>query len=149
MSVVALAVLAAGCSSDEPRPRGERQTAAPTQATETSARDPISQVQLAKLAAFLKKVEFVSQIGARFELRYVQYTSPTDAVAEYEGLKSGDTVIATTDDNWAHASRLLIDWDLADLVSYVPLGHGRSRSKPRVSTQVFRRRLSCCTQAGR
>jgi hypothetical protein len=54
----------------------------------------------------------------------VQYTSPTDAVAEFEGPKSDDRVIATTDDNWAHASGLLISWDLADLVDYLPLGRG-------------------------
>ena len=125
VSLVALALLAAGCSGDEPRPRGEqRQARASTQAPESVARDPISQAKQAKLVALLKKAEFLNRIGVGFELRDVQYTSPTDAVAEFDGTKSGGIVIATTDDNWAHASRLLISRNLAELVSYVPLGRG-------------------------
>jgi hypothetical protein len=88
------------------------------------ARDPVSKAKLAELAAFLRRAEFVDRVGAGFELRDVQYTSHTEAVAEFDHPKSGDVVVATTDDNWAHASRLLIRWDLADLVSYVPLGRG-------------------------
>jgi PBP1b-binding outer membrane lipoprotein LpoB len=77
VSLVALAVLAAGCSSDEPRPRSEqRQAGAPTQAPESVARDPISKAKLARLAAFLKKVEFINRIGAGFELRDVQSPRP-------------------------------------------------------------------------
>jgi hypothetical protein len=122
-SFIALAVLAAGCSSDEPRPRSQhRQAGAPTQAPESEARDPISKAKLAKLAAFLRRAEFIDRVGAGFELMDVQYTSPTDAVAQFDGPKSGDVVIATTDDNWAHASRLLIRW--GDRASYVPLGRG-------------------------
>ena len=34
------------------------------------------------------------------------------------------SVIATTDDNWTHATGLAISWDLADLVDYLPLGRG-------------------------
>ncbi len=133
-SLVSLAVLAAGCSSDEPRPRGEqRQTSAPTQDPESVATDPVSKAKLTRLAAFLKRAEFVDRVGAGFELRNVQYTSHTEAVAEFDHPKSGDVVVATTDDNWAHASRLLIRWDLADRVSSVPLGRGavaiRARSQ--------------------
>jgi hypothetical protein len=70
----------------------------------------------------MDEARFVDRVGAEFELREVQHT---DAVAEFldQDAKSDDwgMVIATTDDNWAHASRLFISWDLADLVSCVPL----------------------------
>lgn len=72
----------------------------------------------------MKKAEFIDRVGAGFELRDVQYTSPTDAVASFDGRKSGDTVIATTNDNWTRATQLLIRGDLAESVTYVPLVGG-------------------------
>lgn len=91
-------------------------------------RDPISAVKLAKLDAFMDKVDFVDRVGPEFELTRVRYASRSDAVAEFHGpgadSDNDGIVIATTDDNWAHASRLLIPWDVADLVDHVPLGRG-------------------------
>jgi len=88
------------------------------------AKDPVSKSTRDKIAAFLNKAEFIDRVGTGFVLRDVQYTSPTDAVAWFDGWKTGDTVIATTNDNWTHASRLLIRRNLANVVSYVPLGRG-------------------------
>lgn len=125
VSMLSLAVLAAGCSSDEPAPRSEQgQVDVPTEVPESEARDPVSKSSRDKIAAFLKKAEFIDRVGAGFELRDVQYTSPTDAVGWFDGWESGDTVIATTNDNWTRASQLLIRRDLAEVVSYVPLGGG-------------------------
>ena len=130
--LVALAALAAGCTSDEHRSRSEqRQPGAPTEAPPSAANEPISTAKLAKLAAFLDEAKPIHHVGAKFELRDVQYTSPTDAAAAFEGPKSRDRVIATTDDNWAHASGLSISWDLADLVDYLPLGRGAVAIKAR------------------
>ena len=89
----------------------------------------MSQHRLDKLADFLGKAQFLDRVGAEFELGDVQYTSPSDAVAEFLDFgtppdDSGGSVIATTQDNWAHASRLFISWDLADLVDSFPLGKG-------------------------
>jgi hypothetical protein len=88
----------------------------------------MSQHRLDMLAGFLDKAKFLDRTGPEFELRDVQYTSPTDAVAWFLDHRPASddwgSVIATTRDNWAHASRLLISDDLADLVSYVPLGQG-------------------------
>jgi hypothetical protein len=127
--LAALAALAAGCTSDEHRPRSEqRQPGAPTEAPPSAANEPISRAKLAKRAAFLDEAKPIGRVGAKFELRDVQYTSPTDAAAEFLDRRpeSDDwgSVIATTDDNWAHASGLLISWDLADLVYYLPMGRG-------------------------
>ena len=132
VSVISLAMVAAGCSSDERRAGGEQRPAgASTQDPGSVAREPVSKAKLARLATFLRKAEFVDRVGAGFRLRDVQYTSPTEAVAQFDHPGSGDVVVATTDDNWAHASRLLIRWELADLVSYVPLGHGAVAVKAR------------------
>ena len=90
---------------------------------------------LAKLDAFMDKVDFVDRVGPEFDLTRVRYTSRSDAVAEFhhQGADSDNDgiVIATTDDNWAHASRLLIPWDVADLVDHVPLGRGAVAIKAR------------------
>ena len=86
------------------------------------------QHRLDKLADFLGKARFIDRIGPEFELGHVEYTAPTDAVAEFHDHRpeSDDwaTVIATTDDNWAHAARIFISDELADLVDYFPLGNG-------------------------
>lgn len=89
----------------------------------------MSQDRLDKLARFLAQAKLLGRVGPEFELTRVEYTSPNDAVAEFldPGTPRGDpvgSIIATTDDNWAHASRLFISWDLADLVYYFPLGKG-------------------------
>lgn len=73
----------------------------------------MSQHRLDKLADFLDEARFLDRAGATFDLRDVQYTSPTDAVAELLDFgtppdDSGGSVIATTQDNWAHASPLFI-----------------------------------------
>lgn len=137
VTLVALAALAVGCSSDDWRPASEQpQEATPTQASPSTAQEPISQAKQASLDRFLAKTKPVTRVGAEFELREVQYTSPTDAAAQFLNqyrVKAADAaeVIATTDDNWAHASGLSISDDLADLVYYVPLGRGAVAIKAR------------------
>ena len=68
------------------------------------------------------------EVGPRYELERVIYTSPTDAAAELydrgRNLDHSSTVIVTTADNWAHAAGLVISFGLADLVDYLPLGNG-------------------------
>lgn len=84
--------------------------------------------RLDKLNGFLEKVEVVDRVSPGFELRDVDYTSPTDAVAHFLDARIArvdlGSIIATTDDNWAHSARIRISWDLADLVDYLPLGKG-------------------------
>lgn len=127
MLLTALAV--AGCSGSEARPRsGSPAPTSPIHKADKPVSQPMSQHRLDKLVGFLDKTTFLDRVGPKFELREVQYTSPTDAVAQFLDHRPASDdwglVIATTDDNWAHASRLLISWDLADLVDYLPLGHG-------------------------
>ena len=127
--VVVLAAVVSGCSGgDAPQRSGAPGPSSPTRGSPTSDR-PMSQHRLDKLADFLDEARFLERVGANFELRDVQYTSSTDAAAEFLDFgtppdDSGGTVIATTQDNWAHASRLFISWDLADLVDSFPLGEG-------------------------
>lgn len=123
--LVLLVILVTGCSGDEGQPRDESRmpTAAPTHGPDKD----VLQHRLDKLTSFLHKVEFLDRVGPEFELRDVEYTSSTDAVAYFlDPLPRGDlsSVIATTDDNWAHSARLRISDDLADLVDYFPLGGG-------------------------
>lgn len=87
--------------------------------------------QRAKIAAFLKKAKRVrgGHVGTEFTLEEVQYTSPTDAAASFRycGTRMPlvcTNAIATTHDNWAHAAGLAIPDNLADIVEYLPLGHG-------------------------
>nr|WP_300050959.1 hypothetical protein [uncultured Nocardioides sp.] len=147
--VVALAALVAGCTSDERRPRSEPSSQHPgseSPSTETpsaetpsveaaapATKGPISQARRAKLNGFLDKAQFLDRVGPQFELDEVEYTSRTDAVAGFTDQRGGDrgTVIATTNDNWAHASRLYVRSALADLVSYSPLGEGAVAVKAR------------------
>lgn len=150
VSLLSLAVIAAGCSSVESAPRSRQgQAVAPTHVPESEARDVVSKSTRDKLAAFVKKTEFIKQVGAGFDLRDVQYTSSADAVAQFEGRKSGDIVIATTNDNWTHASQLLIRRGLAEGVSYVPLGRGGRCSQSWRPILWHGPRHSCCTQAGK
>ena len=92
--LLALAVLAAGCSGDEPGSHSEQRqpgaptaasttapTASPTRAPPPTAEEPISKAQLAKLAGFLDKTRTIHHIGASLELREVHYTSRTDGGA--------------------------------------------------------------------
>ncbi|MDZ5663380.1 hypothetical protein SFC79_16520 [Nocardioides sp. S-58] len=81
----------------------------------------------------MDKAQLLDRIGPQFELDDVEYTSPTDAVAGFTDQRGGysGTVIATTNDNWAHASRLHVSSTLADLVSYTPLGDGAVAVKAR------------------
>ncbi|WP_416955207.1 hypothetical protein ACNKF0_01655 [Nocardioides sp. T5] len=131
LSLISLAVFAVGCSADDralPVERGP--SANETAASESVTRDPVPTVDRDDLDAFMKKAELVDRVGAQFELRDVQYTSPTDAVAWFDGRKSGDTVVSTTDDNWVNASHLLIRYGLAQNLSYLPLGRGAVAIKP-------------------
>ncbi len=90
-----------------------------------------ARAERAKVAAFLKKAERVrgGHIGPTFNLEDVQYTSPTDAAADFYNCRTRmrrvcTTAIATSHDNWAHAAALAIPDNLADIVEYLPLGHG-------------------------
>lgn len=128
---VALAVLAAGatgCSDGAAPPDTSSSGPDPTSAvTVSDGPRPMSPKRLDKLTHFLDRVELLEEVGPEFELRHVEYTSATDAVASFVDVRTTEdlgTVIATTDDNWAHAARLRISWELADLVDYVPLGRG-------------------------
>ena len=125
VALVMLAASMAGCSGSEAPPRdGTLGPASPTRGSDR----PMSQHRLDKLTGFLDKVEFLDQVGPEFELRDVEYTSSTDAVAYFVNIRPVredlGSVIATTDDNWAHSSRIRISEDLADLVDYFPLGRG-------------------------
>src|SRR5205085_2226549 len=83
--------------------------------------------QRAKVAAFLKQAKRVrgGHIGTELTLEDVQYTSPTDAAAQFYGCKGTivqpvcTTAIATTRDNWAHAAGLAIPSNFAGTVEYL------------------------------
>ena len=127
---VVVAGLAAGCSGDESRSRsGARESTSSTAVPSETGERAIARVKREKLAAFLDKAEPVNGgvIGAKFSLQRVAYTSRTDAAAEFWHCSKGldcTTVLATTDDNWAHTAGLAFTYDLADLLSYIPLGRG-------------------------
>jgi hypothetical protein len=92
------------------------------------------QHRLDKLAHLLGRVEHLDRVPPGFELRDVDYTSRTDAVAffvDVRGAVDRGTIIATTEDNWRHAVRLRISYELADWVDYVPLGRGAVGIKAR------------------
>jgi hypothetical protein len=71
-------------------------------------------------------------VGAGFSLEDVedvQYVSPTDATAQLSNCskplaRACTTVVATTQDNWAHATGIAIPDTLAGYVSHTPMGHG-------------------------
>jgi hypothetical protein len=132
---VALAALMAGCSSDKARPRtGPSPSASPSsssKASESAAEKAIARVKAAKVAAFVDQAKPIDRGGVRpgFSLDEVQYTSPHDAAASFGNCgktykRVCTTVIATTHDNWVHATGLYIPDTLADLVDYMPLGRG-------------------------
>lgn len=136
---VLLAALLTGCdgqartapttgSSDSPGSADSPGSSASADPPSDGSPRPMSQRRLDKLNGFLDEVELVDRVGPEFELRDVDYTSPTDAVASFldsrfQRVDLG-TIIAVTDDNWAHATRIRIGEDLADLVDYLPLGRG-------------------------
>ena len=78
----------------------------------------------------------LDRVGPQFALEAVEYTSSTDAAAGFTTRRGGypGTIIATTDDNWAHAARLYIRGALADLVYYSPLGDGAVAIKAQPQT---------------
>ena len=84
----------------------------------------------ARLDEFLDRAEPVADasVGAKFGLVDVRYTSPTDAAAEFSDCtfrkKWCSTLIATTDDNWAHNATITINERVADLVTFVAVGRG-------------------------
>lgn len=93
--------------------------------------DARTRVALAKVARFMKKAKRVrgGHVGPTFSLEDVQYTSRTDAAAEFWNCRTHlrrvcTTVVETTDDNWSHAAGLAIPDRLADTVEFMPLGNG-------------------------
>lgn len=113
----------AGSTGSSPDP--STATASEDSPSGTSPR-PMAQHRIDKLAHLLERVEVLNRVPPDFELRDVDYTSPNDAVAYFvaPGINDRGTIIATTDDNWAHAARIRISDELADLVDYAPLGRG-------------------------
>jgi hypothetical protein len=140
--VALISVLLIGCSDEgarssrvggTPRPAaGAPGTTASEHPSSDSPR-PLTQRRLDKLAHLFERVELLDRIPPGFELRDVDYTSRTDAVAYFVDTRIDDrgTIIATTDDNWAHSARLRISYELADLVDYVALGRGAVGIKAR------------------
>ena len=135
---VLLAAVVIGCSdgSTQPAAPGTSTPAGPATPEEGStptSPPPMSQHRLDKLAHLLERVELLDRIPPGFELRDVDYTSRTDAVAYFVDTRIDDRgkIIATTDDNWAHSARLRISYELADLVDYVALGQGAVGIKAR------------------
>lgn len=150
---VVLAALVAGSVSDAIKPRTQpprssshstSQLVLPSASTspsvslssaeafESAARAGMASARArAAVAAFMARAELVEggMVGAGFLLDDVQYTSPTDAAADLHNcvrtLKPVClTVVATTTDNWAHATGLAIPDTLADFVVSMPLGAG-------------------------
>lgn len=152
VALVAMVVFFAGCS-EEARQRGESRSpsqpsgtpAAPESMDSDSAvespsadpetpatKGPISPKRREKLDGFLDRVQFLDHVGPDLELREIEYTSQTDAAAMFldPRARNEGTVIATTDDNWAHATRMYISDALAYLVYYSPLGGGAVVIRP-------------------
>jgi hypothetical protein len=146
VTAAVLAALAAGCSSGvEPQPPPEpSRSASPTEAPPSATEESRTRAKEARLAAFLDRARVVEQgvVGPEFSLIDVHYTSPTDAAADFRNCdmrvrRVCSTIVATTNDNWAHAAGLAIPETLADLVDYVPLGRGavaiksKNQNRPR------------------
>lgn len=148
--LLSLAVFAAGCSADDralPAERGP--SASETAASESVTRDPVSTVDRDDLAAFMKKVELVDRVGAQFELRDIQYTAPTDAVAWFDGRKSGDTVISTTTTTGSTRRISSSGTALRRTFRTFHWDAGLSRSSPEVVPPAGRLHHSSCTQAAK
>lgn len=150
---VALAALMTGCNGEATAPRTEpaRSTSASASASSapasasspslvpafqsaaaSAAQEDIARAQrAARVAAFMAKTRPVEGgvVGAGFALEGVQYTSRTDAVADFYDCRTSlkrvcTTAIATTQDNWGHATGLAIPDTLADYITYMALGRG-------------------------
>jgi hypothetical protein len=105
------------------------------------AQEGIARAQrAARVAAFMAKTRPVTGgvVGAGFSLdpqQVVQYLSPTEAAAELTSCDTRyrcNTVVLSTQDNWAHATGLAIPETLADYVSFAPLGRGAVAIEPEV-----------------
>ena len=82
VALIAIAAFVVGCSGDDPEPRSKpHHSASPTHASDVA---PISEGKLKTLARFLDKAKPVheGEVGPRYKLERVIYTSPTDAAAE-------------------------------------------------------------------
>jgi hypothetical protein len=126
---VALAALTVACTGDQPSSRPAAGASAPPLSA-PSTTDARLAAQ-ARLDEFLDRAAVVTDasVGDQYDLFDVRYTSPTDATAEFgacsnKGKMRCSTVIATTDDNWAHAATITIDERLADLVTFIAAGRG-------------------------
>jgi hypothetical protein len=129
MVTVILAAFTVACTDSEPSSRpapGASAPASPPPSTTESTTDA-----QARLEEFLDRAGVVTDesVGDKYDLFDVRYTSPTDAAAEFgacsnKGKMWCTTVIATTDDNWAHAATITIDERLADLTSFIAVGRG-------------------------
>jgi hypothetical protein len=135
VTMTAMAAVVSGCSSEAATPRVEPQKSVSARAEPTQEERPRAKK---RFAALLEKSTLLEQgvVRGRPSLYHVQYTSPTDAAAELFTCPPGesfycDTVIVTTDDNWAHAAGIAINDKVADLVDYMPLGDGAVAIKPK------------------
>ena len=140
--LVLLAAVVAGCSDSEYRPRSNGSTGPASQTHGSDSDKPMSQHRLDKLADFLDKVKFLDRVGPEFELRQVQYTSRTDAVAYFLDyrLESKDrgSVIATTSAMISPISSTMSRWAAE-----------RSPSRPRTSQLPSRIHHSCSLRTAR
>lgn len=124
VATLVMAALLAGCS-DGPRPRADKHpSASPTESPPDGGLD-------LRIALLLKDSKTLERVLAdpSLTLDSVEYTSPTDAAAEFWDChkQSKDVcteVILTTHDNWAHRSGIAIPDTVADLVDFTPLGGG-------------------------
>ncbi|RYU13946.1 hypothetical protein [Nocardioides iriomotensis] len=127
---VVLAALTVACTGGQPSPKlAPGASAPPSPAPSTTDKRPAS--EQTRLEEFLDRADVVTDepVDAKYDLYDVRYTSSTDAAAEFgacsnKGTLWCTTVIATTDDNWAHAATITIDERLADLVTFIAVGRG-------------------------
>lgn len=133
VTTAVLAAVTTACSDDGRPDRSDASAAssrAPSlgDASASPTEESGSRVDQVNLDKLMDKVRFPERVAPGFELRDVEYTSPTDAVAELlrESGRPRDrgTLIATTDDGWAHASRVFLREDLSESVEAMPLGDG-------------------------
>ena len=124
---VALAALTVACTGGQPSPRPAPGASAPPSPA-PSTTDAQRAAAQARLDEFVYRAEPVADavVSSRFGLFDVRYTSPTDAAAYFGtcSKRGCTTIIATTDDNWAHTATITIDERLADLTSFLALGRG-------------------------
>jgi hypothetical protein len=135
VALLVLPVLAMGCSGNEREPaRAPVTPSSPTDATSEASEPtpstpkPIPQQQLDRLDKLLSNVRFPDRLEPGFELREVHYSSARDAIAEFVrtggGIEDWATAVAITQDNWRHATTLVVPDSVANGFESVLIGDG-------------------------